>query len=126
MPEAIENISNFEYNLLKKPNGSDKTMTIYTTDPDIFKDAIERLIVIFLDEDKYEAYKNGTQNKIQTTGSEIKNVYIEQEMTYKAVNIPVSEKIYTSSTDLSADLLYGDKYSKKEVSVKVGYCDDSI
>lgn len=111
---------------IKKPNGSDKTMTIYTTDPDIFKDAIERLIVIFLDEDKYEAYKNGTQNKIQTTGSEIKNVYIEQEMTYKAVNIPVSEKIYTSSTDLSADLLYGEKYSKKEVGVKVGDTIESI
>lgn len=99
---------------------------IYTVDKKIFNDAIEGLINIFLDTTSYNAYKNGKQQEITTTGTIIENVYVQQDITYKAVNISVDEKIYTSSTELSAYLLYGDDFSEKTVKVKQGDTIESI
>ena len=96
---------------------------IYTIDKEIFSNAIEDLITIFVDPEQYELYKKDQQSEISTTGSIIENIYVEQEITYKAVNIPVEEKIYTDVNDLSAYLLYGDKFESKIVQVKTG---DSI
>ena len=99
---------------------------VYTLDRKIFSDAIEDLITIFVDDTKYEAYKNNNQAEIVSTGSIIENIYVNQEITYKAVNIPVEEKIYTSSKDLSAYLLYGSGFEEKTVKVKLGDSIESI
>ena len=96
---------------------------LYTIDTNVFYEAIEEVITIFVDDVEYKKYKEDKQDKITTTGSIIENIYVEQEITYKAVNIPVEETIYTDSTDLSAYLLYGDKFEEKTVKVKTG---DSI
>lgn len=98
-------------------------IVIYTLDEKIFSDAIENLITIFVDEDTYKQYKNNTQPEIVTTGSRIDTVYVAEEITYKAVNISVEEKIYTDAKELSEFLLYGDNFTEKTVKVKVG---DSI
>jgi len=98
-------------------------IVVYTLDTKIFSDAIEDLIKIFVNEDIYEKYKKDEQDQIVTTGSLIEKIYIEEDITYKAVNVSVDEKIYTNSTDLSAYLLYGDTYTEKTVKVKQG---DSI
>lgn len=96
---------------------------VYTLDSEIFSDAIEDLITIFVDEKVYEEYKTDSQKEIATTGSLIEKIYIEENITYKAVNVAVNEKIYTNSNDLSAYLLYGDTYKEKKVRVNPG---DSI
>lgn len=96
---------------------------LYTIDTNVFYEAIEEVITIFVDDVEYKKYKEDKQDKITTTGSIIENIYVEQDITYKAVNIPVEEKIYTESTDLSAYLLYGDKFEERTVKVKTG---DSI
>ena len=101
-------------------------ITVYTLDKEIMNDAIERLIKIFIDDNDYENYKNNTQEEIKTTGSVIDNVYVEEEITYKAVNISVEEKIYTDSKGLSAYLLYGDDYNETIVTVKKGDSIESI
>ncbi len=111
---------------IKALNGKGKDITVYTLDSDIFSESIESLIMVFLDADKYMAYKNNNQKTILTTGSTVENIYIEQEITYRAVNIPVEEKIYTDSTSLSAYLLYGSDFSQKNVKVKVGDSIESI
>mgnify|MGYP003319477440 CR=1 FL=1 len=56
--------------------------------------------------------------EIDTIDNIIDNIYIEEDITYKAVNIPIEEKIYTDSTELSAYLLYGDKFEEKIHEVK--------
>ncbi len=99
---------------------------VYTLDRKIFSDAIENLITIFVDEEDYENYKKDSQNEISTTGSIIENIYVEEDITYKAVNIPVQEKIYTSANDLAAYLLYGDEFSEKTVKVETGDSIESI
>ncbi len=108
---------------IKSENEEVEDIVVYTLDTKTFSDAIEDLITIFVDEKVYENYKNNTQEEIKTTGSLIEKIYIEEEITYKAINISVDEKIYTNSNDLSAYLLYGDTYTEKIVQVKHG---DSI
>lgn len=99
---------------------------IYTVDKDIFSNAVDDLINIFVDEERYKAYKNEEQEEIVSTGSLIENIYVAEEITYKAANIPVEEKIYTSSKELSAYLLYGSDFEEKQVKVKTGDSIESI
>lgn len=115
-------VSGYKFTIKSNTEGI-ANIDIYTLDTKIFSDAIEDLITIFVDDNKYEAYKNDTQEEITVTGSIIENIYVDQEITYKAVNIPIEEKIYTDSKDLSAYLLYGDNFEEKTVKVRVG---DSI
>lgn len=122
MEKKSGTISGYKFTIKSNTAGV-ADIDIYTIDTKIFSDAIEDLINIFVDETNYVAYKNDSQLEIETTGSKIENVYVEQEITYKAINIPVDKKIYTNSTDLSAYLLYGDKFQEKIVKVKSG---DSI
>lgn len=118
-------ISGYKFTIKSNTEGVDD-ITLYTIDDKIFSDAIEDLITIFVDSDKYEAYKKNNQSEIETTGSKIDNVYVEQDITYKAVNISVDEKIYTNSKDLSAYLLYGDNFEQQVVQVKLGDSIESI
>ena len=96
---------------------------IYVTDKKIFQDAIDTMTSIFIGEDEYYKYKDGTQSIIETTGSVIDKVYVEEDITYKAVNIDTNEKIYTNTSDLAKYLLYGDNYEETKVTVNEG---DSI
>lgn len=133
IPEIYKNIIEKKsctvagYKFSIKLNDKDKTiLTVYTIDKETFNDAIEDIITVFVNEEKYKAYKNKSQNDIVTTGSNIENIYVEQNITYKAVNVSVEDKIYTNPKDLSAYLLYGDKFTSKEVTVKDGDSIESI
>ena len=118
-------VSGYKFTIKLDEKG-EKVLTIYTIDKDIFNDAIEDMITIFVNEDKYKAYKDETQNEITTTGSNIENIYVDDDITYKAVNVSVEDKIYTNAKDLSAYLLYGDKFTSSEVEVKEGDSIESI
>lgn len=118
-------IAGYKFTIKSTVEGMDDII-IYTIDQNIFSTAIEDLIKIFVDTNQYEAYKNGTQSDIVTTGSLIENIYVEQDITYKAINISVDDKIYTDSKDLSSYLLYGDKFEQSIVKVKSGDSIESI
>lgn len=111
---------------IKSTSDAVDDIILYTLDRDIFSEAIEKFIKIFLSEEDYNAYKNNAQNEISTTGSIIDNVYIEQEISYKAENISVEEKIYTSASDLTAFLLYDNDYDERYVTVRIGDTIESI
>lgn len=95
-----------------------KSVEIYVTDPNIFLNAVDNMASIFVGKEAYENYKNNTQSEITTTGSKIEKVYVQEDITYKSVNISVEEKIYTDESELSKYLLYGNDYTQKYVSVK--------
>lgn len=111
---------------IKSNNEEIKDIVLYTLDTQVFSDAVEDLITIFVDEKDYEKYKNDTQASITTTGTLIEKIYIDEDITYKATNVPVDEKIYTDSNNLSAYLLYGDTYTERFVTVKPGDSIESI
>lgn len=118
-------IAGYKFVIKSNVEGYDD-IEIYTLDKKIFSDAIEDMISVFVDASSYERYKNNNQQEISTTGSIIENVYVEQDITYKAVNIPVEKKIYSSSKELSKYLLYGDSYEEKIVNVDVGDSVESV
>lgn len=122
MSKKTSSIAGYKFTI-KSDNEEIKDIVVYTLDTEVFSDAIEDLITIFVDESDYNEYKNNSQKEIETTGSLIEKIYIEEDITYKATNVSVEEKIYTNSNDLSAYLLYGDTYTEKIVKVKQG---DSI
>ncbi len=93
---------------------------LYVLDKSIFVNAIETFIKTYAGEESYEAYKNKTQVEIETTGKIIENVYLKNNVTVKETNIPINEKIYTSSEDLSKFLLFGPQEQKSEYTVKEG------
>ena len=112
--------------MIKSNNEEIDDIVLYTLDTQVFSDAIEDLITIFVDERDYEKYKNDSQSTITTTGTLIEKIYIDENITYKATNVPVDEKIYTDSNSLSAYLLYGDTYTERFVTVKPGDSIESI
>ena len=111
---------------IKSTSDSVEDIVVYTIDKDIFNEAIDKFIKIFLSEEDYTAYKKNTQTPISTTGSIIENVYIEQEISYKAVNVSVEEKIYTNVSDLTAFLLYDANFNERYVTVNIGDTIESI
>lgn len=118
-------IAGYKFTIKSNTEGIDDII-IYTLDRETFSSAIDKVITIFVDSEKYESYKTDNQLEITTTGSTIDNIYVEQDITYKAVNISVEEKIYTDATSLSAYLLYGDNFEQKTVTVKQGDSIESI
>lgn len=125
MEKKSSSIAGYKFTI-KSNNDEIDDIVVYTLDTKIFSEAIEKLITIFVDENVYVNYKKDSQPEITTTGSLIEKIYIEEEITYKAVNVSVEEKIYTNSTDLSAYLLYGDTYTEKIVKVQPGDSIESI
>lgn len=93
---------------------------IYVLEENIFKDAIEKVIKTYVGTEKYESYLNNTQEEIKETGSYITDIYIDNDITIKEVNIPSSEKIYTNSIDLSTFLLFGEEVKQQTYTVQPG------
>lgn len=87
--------------------GKTTVKNIYVLDPEIFKKAVESMIKTYLGEADYNAYYNETQTKIQTVGYYIDNVYVEENITIKEMQIPVDEIIYMDDVNLAKYLLFG-------------------
>lgn len=98
----------------------EKISRYYVLSEDIFREAAEETVKIFVGEEQYEAYKNKTQTPIETTGSIITDVYIDGDKTIKETKIPVTEDIYTSSETLAHDLIFGKDSSTKQYVVQIG------
>lgn len=101
----------------------DKEKNIYVTDKTIFNKSIDTLAKIFIGDDNYLKYKDNNQAEIDQTGEIINNVYVQEDITYKAVNISTDEQIFTDENELSQYLLYGDNKNENVVTVNSG---DSI
>lgn len=126
MSEKACTIAGYKFTI-KSISDSMDDINIYTLDKEIFYEAIDRFIKIFLSEEDYEAYKTNNQSEIATTGSIIEKVYIEQPISYKATNVSVEEKVYINSSELADFLLYGpDNKEAHYVTVKTGDTIESI
>lgn len=84
-----------------------KPKKIYTLSKKIFDDALEFLVKSFVDKDDYNNYMNNSQKKITDTGNIIKNIDIDEKITYKNSYISIDEDIYTKSSTLAKYMLYG-------------------
>lgn len=124
-------VKGYQITIKKETEDENKTKkinkkNIFVLKEKTFKNAVDTLITTFVGKEKYEAYKNETQEKIDTTGEVIENVYVDEDITIKEVNIPVDKKIYTNSTDLSKDLLYGENAKESHYTVVAGDTIESV
>ena len=117
-------VSGYEFKIKKEIEDNDekkiKTTNIYVLKEKVFKQSVEDLINIFVGEEKYKAYVEDNQVKIDTTGENLENVYLGEDVTVKQTKIPADEKIYTKADELSRFLLFGDNYQTSTYIVKAG------
>jgi len=117
-------VKGYEFKIKKEVEENDekklKTTTINVLDKNVFKQSVDSLINIFVGEEKYKEYIKDNQMKIETTGENIQNVYLEEDITVKETNISVEDMIYTTANDLSKYLLFGEKYKTSTYKVNVG------
>ncbi len=114
-------IKGYQFILKKKDEQeNDKDVIIYTLSKDIFNKAVESTISTFVGSDNYKSYIDNTQTEISETGTIIENIYIDDDITVKSINIPVTENIYSDSQDLAKFLVFGNNTETKDYTVKIG------
>lgn len=96
----------------------DKSSYVYVLDKNVFEQAVKQLIETYVGKEEYNAYLQDSQLKIETVGSILENVYIQEEVTFKEKQIPISETIYTDYHKLAEFLLYGKDPKTKAYTVK--------
>lgn len=93
---------------------------IYVLDKKIFEEAMVATIKTFTGSEKYDNFINETQPEIETTGEYTTNIYIQDNITVKEVNIPVNETIYTDANELTKYLIFGTTEAQKVYKVGIG------
>ena len=99
---------------------SEKIVKVNVLNKEIFTKAVETVVLSFVDEDKYRAFIEDNQLKIETTGEVIENIYIEDEIIIKETNIPTNENIYMDVDSLTKYLIFGENISTGIYKVKAG------
>lgn len=88
---------------------------------EIFNKAVEDVILSFVDEEQYQAFKNKEKQEMkEATGELLENLFIEDKITIKETNVPVNETIYMDSDTLTKYLIFGENYTDKKYTVKSG------
>ena len=104
-----------------------KIIKVNVLNKEIFSKAIEEVILSFVNDEQYEAFKEKTQVELNNSvGELIENIYIEDNITIKETNLPVNEEIYMDSDILTKYLIFGDNESDKKYIVKDGDNIDKI
>lgn len=97
-----------------------KNQTIYVLDKDVFVNAIDSTVKAFIKEEDYESFANNTQKEIETIGTLIEDIYIENKITIKKTNISVDNTIYVDKETLSQYLLFGTTEPQQSYIVQDG------
>lgn len=113
-------IKGYEFTIKKTADDKITTQSVYVLNKKTFKDAVLVLINTYVGKDAYDAYIKDNQLEIETTGENIEDVYVSEDITFKKTNIPVDETIYMDDTQLANYLLYGEKQTGREYIVKAG------
>lgn len=118
-------IDGYQYTIKKKVEDEEGKETeedvyIYTVDENVFDESITNVVKAFVGEKNLTNFLNNTQEKVVETGSTYNDIYIDNEITHKAVRISSDETIFTNSDDLSQYLLFSNIKNRKKYIVKKG------
>lgn len=119
---TIDRTNSTEYqNDDNEEDNGPKITKINIINKEIFNKSIDEVILSFVDEDEYNAFKNQEEQKTDDQSKDIiENLYIEDKITIKEKNIPVNETIFMDSNALTKYLLFGDNFVEKKYIVKSG------
>ena len=104
----------------KDEDKKNKPKKIYVLNKKIFDDALSELIKSFVDDEEYEAYMSSSQKEIVDTGSVIKNIDIDEKITYRNSYISIDKNIFINSSKLAQYLLYGTNKKQNTYIVREG------
>ena len=97
-----------------------KTQKIYVLDKEVFVESVDKKVKSFIPEESYNKFATDTQEPIVDTGSIIEKIYIENKITIKQSNVPVNEKIYQTTEELSQYLIFVTTEPQAKYIVKDG------
>lgn len=127
--EEIKDLDPFTiegYQVIVRDSSTKDAKSFYILNKSDLDTAIENTVTAFLDEDEYKKYLAGKQEKIEEEGTEITNVYFDQQVTLKKTYISTEENIITNSNDLSMYFLFGTLELDEKYTVKASDTIDSI
>jgi len=99
---------------------TDTETNYYVLDPAVFEEAALQVVTAYIDEEDYQKFASDTQEEIKDFGEIVEDVYIQNDRVIQEYNIPINEKIYTDSDELTKFLLFGDETEQKTYTVKAG------
>ena len=120
--EIYEEIKDMEpftiegYEVTIKKN--DKKNSFYILNKEDLDAAVRNTVLAFVSEDKYDKYLNGNQEKVKDEGTEITNIYLNNDVTIKKTYIPTDEKIFTDKESLNMYFLFGTTNLTSKYKVK--------
>ncbi len=97
-----------------------ETRKLYTTNKEVFDNALVSLIKSFVNDKDYTNYMNSTQKEIVDTGSVIKSIDLNQNVTYKKGYISIDNEIFNDASMLAKYLLFGTTEKQASYIVKDG------
>ena len=115
------------YKITIKPKDStEDELVINVLDKEVFDKSLRAVVEAFVAEEQIENYENDTQPEIETTGSIIEDIYINQGITIKEDYISTDEEIFTDEKTLTKYLLFGEVKEDQYYTVQEGDTIDSI
>ncbi len=109
-----------EEEIAEEEKKKEDIITINILDKDILEDAIKSVVLSFVTDEEYNAFTEGKQKEIDSTGEVIEDIFIDNQITIQEMNIPTNERIFTKKEDLIKYLIFGDNESDKIYTVQVG------
>lgn len=124
--ESSEDSTTDELELDEGGFSVDEEVSLYILKEKDFDEAVKNVLYVFENEDTITKYVKKKQDKIESTGSIIDNVYIDQDISIKEAFISTDEQIFVNSAELTKYLLFGNMSSKEDYIVKRGDTIESI
>ena len=100
--------------------------SINVLDVEVFNEAIESFILAFVSLNDYNDYINNEIEELTDIGQVITNMYFQEQIMIKESFISVNDKIYTDSSELAQDLLFGVDAEMDTYTVEAGDSIESI
>ena len=98
----------------------DKEIKVNILKKNMFDKAVNKVLKAFVSSKEISDYKNDTQKAIETTGSLIENIEIEEKITITEAYLSTDEVIFTDVDTLTKYLLFGSLDKDEEYTVKPG------
>lgn len=116
------------YNILKKANlfaidgfiatiHSKKPIKISVLEKETFVNAVDKTVRNFVDNKQYDAFINDEKITIESTGSKIDNLKIQEKITIKKGLVSTGDYIFDNVKDLNKYLLFGTLNEQKKYRV---------
>ena len=100
--------------------------SIYLLDKDILTEAMKKVTLAFISEEKFNEYMNGAQGSLEDVKIVYQNLGFKENIVIKENFVSTKEKIYEDSDELAQDLLFGFNHQDKRYTVKSGDTIESI